>query len=183
MYGIIHRAVRDMVIETKGAPVWEQLCANHELSEQSFEPMDSYPDAQTYGIVGAAAQELGMPLEEILFQFGIYWVKVTAPRDYGMIFHLTGSDLFGFLEGLDAMHERIVLTFSDLQMPYFSLDRLEPHRALLHYRSHREGLAPFVLGLLDGLAQHFEVEIKVEHLKRKADGEPHDVFQITELRP
>lgn len=183
MYGIIHCAVRDMVIETKGAPVWEKLCANHGLSEQSFEPMDAYPDALTYGLVGAAAQELGMPLETILFQFGIYWVKVTAPRDYGMIFHLTGSDLFGFLEGLDAMHERIVLTFSDLQMPYFSLERQEARRALLHYRSHREGLAPFVLGLLDGLAQHFEVEIKVEHLKRKADGEPHDVFQITELSP
>jgi len=183
MYGIIHRAVRDMVIETKGEPVWAQLCAKHELSEGSFDPMDSYPDAQTYGIIGAAAQELGMPLDVILFQFGIYWVKVTAPRDYGMIFHLTGSDLFGFLDGLDAMHERIVVTFSDLQMPYFSLERLDEASALLHYRSHRDGLSPFVLGLLEGLAQHFGVEVEVEQLKRKADGDDHDVFQIIERRP
>lgn len=183
MYGIIHRAVRDMVIETKGEALWAQLCSKHEFTEQIFEPMDSYPDAQTYGLIIAAAQELGMPLDVILFQFGIHWVKVTAPRDYGMIFHLTGSDLFGFLEGLDTMHERIVLTFSDLQMPYFSLERLDETSALLHYRSHREGLAPFVLGLLDGLAQHFEVDARVEHLKRKADGESHDVFQIIEQRP
>ena len=173
MYGIIHRAVRDMVIETKGEALWAQLCSKHEFTEQIFEPMDSYPDAQTYGLIIAAAQELGMPLDVILFQFGIH----------GMIFHLTGSDLFGFLEGLDAMHERIVLTFSDLQMPYFSLERLDETSALLHYRSHREGLAPFVLGLLDCLAQHFEVDARVEHLKRKADGESHYVFQIIEQRP
>jgi hypothetical protein len=113
MYGIIHRAVRDLVIETAGTDAWAQLCASKGISSHIFEPMDSYSDEQTYGLIIATAEFIGRPLDEILFQFGVYWVKVTAPRDYGMIFHITGGDIFEFLEGLDAMHERIVLTFAN----------------------------------------------------------------------
>jgi hypothetical protein len=179
MYGIIHRAVRDLVIETAGTDAWAQLCASKGISSHIFEPMDSYSDEQTYGLIIATAEFIGRPLDEILFQFGVYWVKVTAPRDYGMIFHITGGDLFEFLEGLDAMHERIVLTFANLQMPYFSLERVDEATARLHYRSSRPGLAPFVLGLLDGLAQHFQADALVEHLERKADGADHDIYLIT----
>lgn len=179
MYGIIHRAVRDMVVETRDEATWEALCEHGGFSPTLFEPMDSYPDEQTYGLIITAADHLGMPLQDVLFQFGLYWVRATAPRDYGAIFHMTGTDLFGFLEGLDAMHERVVLSFSQLQMPYFELERINDQTARLHYRSHREGLAPFVFGLLHGLAEHFNAEAQIAQLEDKGAGAEHDVFEIT----
>jgi hypothetical protein len=47
----------------------------------------------------------------------------------------------------------------------------------LHYHSHRAGLAPFVVGLLKGLAARFNVNVEIAYT-RVEDEAPHDSFLI-----
>jgi hypothetical protein len=79
------------------------------------------------------------------------------------------------------MHARVGLLYPELQPLSFECTDVNDQGMLLHYRSHREGMAPLVIGLLQGLSKMFAVKLAVEHLqKRPVDGD-HDVFQLTYL--
>lgn len=49
----------------------------------------------------------------------------------------------------------------------------------LHYYSHREGLAPFVVGLMQGLGKMFKTPVTVRLVEAKTQGADHDVFDVT----
>jgi hypothetical protein len=69
------------------------------------------------------------------------------------------------------------LTFDHLVPPTFSCSEVEDGALRVEYRSHREGLQPFVVGLLRGLSKHFQTPASVEHVARRGeDSRDHDVF-------
>ena len=52
-------------------------------------------------------------------------------------------------------------------------------RIILHYKSIRDGLSDFVIGLLEGLSEHFKQAVEIELIEAKADGADHDVFELS----
>jgi hypothetical protein len=48
----------------------------------------------------------------------------------------------------------------------------------IHYFSHRDGLAPMVVGLVKGLAKRFNTSINIKLIQAKADGHDHDEFEV-----
>jgi hypothetical protein len=48
----------------------------------------------------------------------------------------------------------------------------------LHYFSHRQGLAPFVVGLMQGLGKMFHTPATVRRVEAKETGADHDVFEV-----
>ena len=48
----------------------------------------------------------------------------------------------------------------------------------LHYFSERDGLAPMVVGLLEGLGPLYNVRVGIEQTQQKAEGDDHDVFAL-----
>jgi hypothetical protein len=71
-----------------------------------------------------------------------------------------------------------MMMFPDLKPPEFECSEAGPTAMRLHYRSSREGLAPFVVGLLYGLGEMFATTIEVSHERSVAGGADHDVFLI-----
>jgi hypothetical protein len=49
---------------------------------------------------------------------------------------------------------------------------------MVEYRSHREGLAPFVVGLLEGLGTLYDTPTTVTHEMAKTPEQPFDVFRV-----
>lgn len=178
MYGLINRALERMVVQEHGRPAWEAIRKAAGVEQEVFVTMQSYPDALTYNLVGAASKHLQLPADELLHAFGVYWVRVVAPEGYGPLLELAGSSLPEFLHNLDAMHERVAMAFTNLHQPSFSTEQVGPGHLLVHYRSHRPGLAPFVIGLLHGLAERFETPVEVRLLRGRDDGLDHDVFEV-----
>ena len=58
----------------------------------------------------------------------------------------------------------------------FRLERVDGELRL-HYMSEREGLAPMVIGLLEGLGAHFDQDVEAEQIEQRAD-HGHDVFRL-----
>ena len=54
MYGMIHRALIDYVRTHHGEGMVERVKASAQCSEETLITMQFYPDAMTYGLVGAA---------------------------------------------------------------------------------------------------------------------------------
>lgn len=176
MYGMVNRAIRDLVIDEAGAEVWDEIRRAAGLETDEFNDTVIYDDAVTYDLVAAASRTLGLDPASVLHEFGRHWILFTGREGWGPLFDMAGDDLRTFVAGLDALHSRVQASMPGTRMPSFtSIER--PDRVLeVEYRSERDGLAPMVEGLFTGLAEHFGEGWVVEHDGRRHDAE---VFLLT----
>jgi len=179
MYGLVNKAVVDLVVSKFGQDTWNAIKKKAEIDVDHFVSMDGYPDDVTYRLVGAASEVLKLPAEKVLEAFGEHWVLYTAQEGYGPMLDASGKTLREFLENLDALHARVALTMPELRPPRFRLVPVDDTTMQLEYYSTRQGLAPMVIGLLRGLSIRFNTPLDVTHTPR--DG--HDEFTLRTTRP
>ena len=178
MHGLVNQAIRDLAVKVGGEPLWLEIKLRADVDVEVFVSMQAYPDDVTYRLVDAASNVLGISAAEMLHSFGRHWVLYTAREGYGAIFEMMGRTLPDFLGNLDAMHARLSLSMPELRPPSFVCEHLSDSRMRLEYWTHRPGLAPMVLGLLDGLAEMYDVSITVTRGACRENGDSHDEFII-----
>ena len=179
MYGMVNKAVEEMVVMHHGEAVWEQIKARAGVDLDVFLSNEGYPDEITYNLVAAASEVLGVPAEQVLHGFGEHWVLHTAQEGYGGLMKAAGKSLPEFLRNLPNFHSRVSMIFPKLQPPRFQCTDITEGSLKLHYYSHREGLAPFVVGLMSGLGKMFHTPVTVRLAESKANGADHDVFDVS----
>ncbi len=177
MYGLVNKAIQGLVTEKRDSQVWARI-VDQTGSASSFISMETYPDSVSFALVGAAAQELGIDAASFLRELGHYWVTYTGSEGYGDMFNLWGDDLRSFLKNLDLMHERVKSSMPQLEPPSFTTVDQPNGQIRLSYHSHREGMTPMVLGLLEGLSVKFSTAMSVEHVVHRVDA-GHDEFLLT----
>ena len=178
MYGMVNKAVEDMVLMHYDEATWQKIKERAGVDVDVFISNDGYPDELTYQLVGAAAETLEIPAEQILYAFGEHWVLVTAAEGYGNLMDAGGRNLAEFLRNLPGFHARVSLIFPNLKPPTFQVSDVTDNSLHLHYYSHRAGLQPFVEGLVHGLARRFATTVEVRPLFTRADGADHDAFLV-----
>lgn len=176
---MVNKAVEEMVCRNHGEEVWEKIKEKAGVEVDVFMSNEGYPDEVTYRLVGAASEVLGVPAEQILIGFGEHWVLYTAQEGYGGLMQAGGNNLPDFLRNLPNFHTRVAMVFPELQPPRFHCTDITDGSLKLHYFSHREGLAPFVVGLMQGLGKMFKTPVTIELLEAKASGADHDVFGVS----
>ena len=180
MYGLINSALQSMIRDKFGDEQWRRVFEASGVPEDSFLTMRSYDDKITYDLAYAAADVLGAPVATCLEMFGEYWILETASKSYGPLMDASGSNMVEFLSNLNALHDRITSTFLNYRPPEFRIEPLEDDRYLVHYVSEREGMEPFVVGLLQGLAQRFNCELKIlEQEDLDVPQGVHATFEVT----
>ena len=138
------------------------------IKDDSFQAMESYPDKDTYDLVGAAAETLGISGEQVLQAFGGYWTKFTAKEGYGELMEMFGSNFLDACQNLNNLHARMGMAMPDLKPPRFNCTEVTNDSFILEYHSERDGLAPMMLGMLDGMAEKYDTKIEVKHHPKSA---------------
>jgi hypothetical protein len=178
MYGMVNRALEEMISERYGQQSWDAIRRLAGVEEDFFFVRTAYPDSITYDLVGAASKHLKVSVPEILEAFGSHWVLQTAMRGYGELLASGGSDLRRFLLNLPNFHSRVGLIFPDLRPPTFRCSDVADDSLCLHYYSQRPGLAHMVIGLLHGLGVMFHTQVEVTHTRATDDSGGHDAFLV-----
>jgi hypothetical protein len=178
MYGLVNQGIQDLAVQLGGDDLWIKIKKQAGLEVEAFVGMEVYPDDITERLVLAASAILGLSPAEVLRAFGKHWILYTARKGYGAVFETMGRTLPQFLGNLDAMHARLSLSMPHLEPPSFVCEELATGRLRLEYWTRRAGLAPMVVGLLDGLAELFLLDVQVTQTVSKADGADHDEFLI-----
>ncbi len=176
---MVNKAVEDMVVMHHGEAMWERIKAKAGVDVEVFMSNEGYPDEITYNLVAAASDVLHRPVEQILHSFGEHWVLHTAQEGYGGLMKAAGKTLPEFLQNLPNFHARVSMIFPKLQPPRFQCSDLTDRSLKLHYFSTRQGLAPFVVGLMSGLGKMFDTPVTVRLVAARAAGADHDVFEVT----
>ena len=178
MYGLVNRALQQLVCAQQGERVWEAIRARAGVADAVFVRMDSYPDEITHRLVAAASEVLGTPANELLKEFGRYWMRYTMVEGYGALLSDLGPTLQEALCALDSMHARVALLYPALKPPKFRISDADEDGLSLHYHSERDGFAPMIVGLVEGLGERYGVRVEVRHAEVKGDGCDHDRFDI-----
>ena len=163
MYGMVNKAIRGLVIDNFSMETWNTI-RNKAGSTDDFVAFTQYDDAITYRLVDAAVETLHMPADEVLKAFGDYWVQEIATVNYADLMNKTGTDFVSFVTNLDHMHSRIKATFPGYAPPSFRVKVIDENSLLVDYYSHREGLLPFVEGLMTSLGKHFDTTVTIDHI-------------------
>lgn len=165
MYGIIHTALRDMVLETFGQDKWTEILNLAGVGDSAFVRMQTYDDSIVLSLVGASSQVLETPAEECLELFGRYWITYASKDSYEKLMDATGSKIVTFIKNINSLHDRITSTFSGYVPPEFYINSLDDNNYEVTYVSTRNGFMHFVRGLLFGLGDRFGNELVI--LKQK----------------
>jgi hypothetical protein len=178
MYGLVNKAIKDLVTQRFGEDKWLEICKLSDFNQGEFIAMNTYPDALTYTLVKNASQVLKADADVILEAFGEYWILYTADEGYNELMNITGNTFVEFLENLDMLHYRMNNIMPQLAAPQFTVRNKMENSVELEYRSHREGLTPMLFGLLKGLGKRFELEVTVELIQKKDESNDCHVFLI-----
>ena len=179
MYGLVNKAVQDLIISSAGQEAWEKIKEQAGFTDSGFISMKTYDDSVTFNLVAAASKLLNVPAENLLRSFGEYWILHTSREGYGDMMDAGGSTFPEFLKNLNLLHFRLGNVMQEMRMPRFDVTNEEANSLHLHYRSEREGLAPMVVGLVKGLGKRFNTECLVEQIESKSEGSDHDIFKIS----
>jgi hypothetical protein len=93
MYGMVNKALEDMVCTQFGESVWEDIKSCAGVDIDVFMSNEAYPDDMTFQLLSAASEVLKIPAEVVLEAFGEHWVLHTAQKGYGGLMQATGSSL------------------------------------------------------------------------------------------
>lgn len=179
MYGIVNKAIEELVCTQQGSDTWARIKQRSGVATDFFISDAPYPDAVTYQLAQATAEELQQPLAEVLRQFGHFWVMHTGKQKYGALMEAGGANLRDFLLALPQFHNRILLMFPQLRPPEFVVHETAAGSLLVHYYSERQGLEPFVQGLLEGLALLFKTQATVEQQQCRTHTNEAAIFVVT----
>jgi len=179
MYGMVNKAIQDLVVSNFGADQWTAIKEKAGVDEEMFLSYEGYPDKVTYDLVAAASEVLGLPARDVLIALGEHWILITARQGYGSMLEANGRSLSEFLINLPSFHTRVAMIFTDLQPPRFNCTDITDSSLKLHYHSHRSGLSDFVVGLLQGLGKMFKTPLVIETVERKSDLVDHDIFLVS----
>ncbi len=178
MYGIVNKAIEELVRTNHGDETWKKIAHAAELQAPVFISNEGYPDEVTYRLVDAASKVLGLPPDQVLAAFGEWWVLKTGQQEYGPYMKAAGRTLPEFLDNLPRFHDRVIMFLPDLQPPSFSTRDAGPNRITLIYESPRQGLAPMVMGMLQALGKMFNTAVTITHTVQRDRQHDHDEFLI-----
>lgn len=183
MYGMIHRAVRQMVLDRAGKEVWAAIELTADIAQSELISAEVYDDAVTMRMIEAAAQASKTDVDQFLVEFGQYWIKYAGQSPFGSILQFTGDNLTTFLHNLDRLHGSVESVMPRARMPSFKVVSDEPGRIEVDYHSSRVGLESFVKGLFIGLLDRFDLCGDVRLLSRDCDGSRFELTFQPKIQP
>jgi hypothetical protein len=178
MYGIVNKAIEDLVKANFGEAKWDAILERSEIDVDFFISSEAYDDAITFKLAVAVSQEMDMTVGAVLTAFGEWWVLKTTSEKYPGLMESGGLNLRDFLVNLPNFHNRIMLIYPKLTPPEFKVSEVTENGLHLHYFSQREGLQEFVRGLLQGLGKKFDTPIVISLLQTREEGATHEVFKV-----
>jgi len=179
MYGIVNRAIGELIVDRFGTDRWERVKDRAGLTLDFFISNEPYEDAVTYRLVEAAVAETGMPAAELLVAFGEWWVLHTGKKRYGALMEAGGTNLKSFLINLPQFHNRVMLLYPSLVPPEFQITDIGATDLQVHYFSERQGLLEFVRGLLQGIGKLYDTPVTVQVLQSRDSGASHEIFHVS----
>ncbi|OQV12249.1 putative Soluble guanylate cyclase 88E [Hypsibius exemplaris] len=137
MYGLVIESIVAYIRKTYGDDKWMEIRKHGKVEQHSFSTHLIYPETTIPRLVETAAQLCGVTREDLLTDFGRFFVTFVSQYGYDKILRVLGRHMRDFLNGLDNLHEYMRFSYPKLRPPSFFVEKETEHGLVLHYRSKR----------------------------------------------
>ncbi len=179
MYGIVNKAIEELVIENFGLQKWDEIKVNCNLDIDFFISNEPYDDRVTYDLAMAVSEVMNISLQDVFKTFGEWWILRTCKDNYGHLLESGGDNFKEFMINLPHFHNRVMMIYPKLTPPEFQVSEIQSNSLYLHYLSKREGLQDFVHGLITGLGKFYGTPVDLKLIQSRNDGDHHEVFNVS----
>jgi len=170
MQGVIHLLLEAYVSETIGA---QHLRPIRQMAGVQGPPLAThyYPDQLTTSLLQAISDYQGVPLDDLLYSFGVYFMRAPLMRQNYRAFLEGHSTARRFLEHVPAIHRHLEQTFKEASLPELRYVDHGPELLEIIYDSPRH-LCRFLRGVLDGVSQYFNEPLEIREMECQQRGAP-----------
>ncbi len=128
-----------------------------------FSPLQDVEDRIATGIVDQIGELVGKNHQEIWKLMGEQNIKTFSKNYPGFFRH---ASAYQFLKSMNDVHIIVMKRFKGAVPPILDVTLLSSHDILFTYRSKR-GMHHYLFGLINGVAEYFNEQIKIEILDQK----------------
>jgi hypothetical protein len=159
MHGLIFTELQKYVNNKFDYSTWKALLEKADLKGKLYVPTQIYPDSDVLKIVEAASKATKIPQSDILEDFGKFMVP-----DLLKIYSTSVKPEWKTLDMLEniegTIHRAVRQRAPGATPPSLVCTRLAPNRVEIVYSSERK-LCPLALGLIKGVAQHYQETVNI----------------------
>ncbi len=180
MKGIILVSFNEFIEELWGVEFWDELLNEAELpSEGVYTTAHTYDDQELFTLIGLVVDKQNISVKDAQFSFGkwvfkkLYSIAPAGVHDF--------KDVFEFLHAVQGfIHVEVHKLNPDALRPEFEFLSETPNQLSFHYQSPRK-LCFFCEGIVHGLAEHTEQEIKVSQPECEHEGDQRCVLVVDKI--
>ncbi len=148
------------------------------VGNQQFLATQNYPDELVFDVISKVAAAEGKSADDILVEFGKFFVTVFASKNYATLFAMQ-PDAKSFLLSLDTVHQAASRSLSEeATPPTFDYEEEDtPNKLVMKYSSSRK-LCSLVKGLIQGVAERYGETVSINETQCMKHGAPHCRIEI-----
>jgi len=170
MHGIIFHELKRFVTAKLSEEAWNNLLRDSGIGQKIYLAFQTYPDAEAIAIVSAASASTGVPIPALLESFG----EFIAPNLMTMYKHLVKPewktlDLIEHTE--ETIHHLVRIREAGAEPPLLKCCRPTDDHVVITYSSPRK-MCALAVGIVHGLARHYNEQILVTQTTCMLDGSP-----------
>ena len=169
MKGIIFNIAEDFIVLNHGEDVFEDIILNCNLkTTEPFVGPGTYSDDDMLEIIRVATEKLNVSADALLKELGRFSFSQLFKRYPNFV--TPHDDAKTFLMTVDGIiHVEVRKLYQDTQLPVFQYKDISENELVILYFSKRK-LYSFMSGLINGVADHFNIKITQENNIYTEDG-------------
>lgn len=159
MHGIIFLELNKYVTSKLGPEAWDKLITESNLGARTYEVIADYPDSEVVSLVTTASRITGIPIPEILEDFGEF-IAPDLLQMYGNLIHPNWKTLDVIENTESQIHTVVRANNRYAHPPDLKTVRTSEDEVTIHYSSQRK-MCDVAKGIVKGLAKHYHENISI----------------------
>jgi hypothetical protein len=178
MKGMVNKGIQEMVKAKFGAESWERIKREAGCDVPFFVIGEECPNELTTALVEAASDVSGLSEEEVLVEFGKFWILNTGKKTYPTFYSLAGATSREFLRNLGHLYRTASWKNALSEKSQISHEELPDGKLLIHYHS-RNNLCAALRGNIIGVGMLFNQALQVRETACRKQGAEHCTMEVT----
>jgi hypothetical protein len=174
VHGVIFQSFHDYLVAEHGRDVVHTVFEG----EPDYLLSEAYPDAALIRLIGAAARETALDVDEIVYGLGVFTAGTTFARLYPAFFDQTPTPRAFLLTVEEHIHELIRATIPRAGPPRLHITPLGEDGVRIRYSSPRR-LCVLLRGLTEGTARHYGQRAELDEPECMLRGDLACRFDVT----
>lgn len=176
MHGIIHAELQRFVQQNYGHEAWHAMLKRAGLEAEVYTPLQAYPDSHIVALVQAAVAMTNVEASKILEAFGEFLVP-TYLGVYGSLVKREWRTLDLLEHTEETIHTVVRSRQKGALPPKLKVRRTSNREVLITYNSERR-LCAVARGIVRGIADHFQEQVRVTDIRCMHSGDPVCVISV-----